>query len=30
MLEPLCLAAMEARTAKPVIRQKGLFPADDE
>src|SRR5258708_6893537 len=27
MLEPLCLAALEAREARPVVRQKGLFPA---
>ena len=30
MLEPLCLAALEARDAKPQVRQKGLFPTDDE
>ena len=30
MLEPLCLAAMEARSGKPAVRQKGLFPAPEE
>ena len=30
MLEPLCLAALEARDARPQVRQKGLFPADDD
>ncbi len=29
MLEPLCLAALEAKTAAPSPKQKGLFPADD-
>ena len=30
MLEPLCLAALEARDARPQARQKGLFPSDDD
>ena len=30
MLEPLCLAALEAREARPIVRQKGLFPGDGE
>ncbi|WP_435011834.1 replication initiator protein A (plasmid) [Tundrisphaera lichenicola] len=30
MLEPLCLAAMEARSSKPTIKQKGLFPGPGE
>ena len=30
MLEPLCLAALEARTTRPTTRQKALFPAEDE
>lgn len=30
MLEPLCLAAMEARDARPSARQKGLFPESSE
>jgi hypothetical protein len=30
MLEPLCLAALEAREAKPQARQKGLFPTDND
>ncbi len=30
MLEPLCLAALEARIAHPQARQKPLFPADGE
>jgi hypothetical protein len=30
MLEPLCLAALEARDASPQARQKGLFPIDDD
>src|SRR4051794_21450745 len=29
MLEPLCLAALEARDARPQVKQKGLFPAAD-
>jgi hypothetical protein len=29
MLEPLCLAALEARDAKPQVKQKALFPNDD-
>ena len=30
MLEPLCLAALEAREARPQVKQKALFPGDDE
>ena len=30
MLEPLCLAALEARTARPTVKQKALFPAEGE
>jgi hypothetical protein len=30
MLEPLCLAALEARTSKPTAKQKALFPTGDE
>jgi hypothetical protein len=30
MLEPLCLAALEARTARPTVKQKALFPTNDE
>jgi hypothetical protein len=30
MLEPLCLAALEAREARPQVKQKALFPSDDE
>jgi tRNA nucleotidyltransferase/poly(A) polymerase len=30
MLEPLCLAALEARDASPQARQKGLFPIDED
>ena len=30
MLEPLCLAALEARDARPFARQKGLFPENPE
>ncbi len=30
MLEPLCLAALEARDARPQVKQKGLFPIDEE
>ena len=30
MLEPLCLAALEAREARPQVKQKALFPIDDE
>jgi hypothetical protein len=30
MLEPLCLAALEARDASPQVRQQGLFPIDDD
>jgi hypothetical protein len=30
MLEPLCLAALEARIAHPQPRQKGLFPTDGD
>jgi hypothetical protein len=30
MLEPLCLAALEAREAKPQVKQKELFPGVDE
>jgi hypothetical protein len=29
MLEPLCLAALEAREAKPQVKQKELFPGVD-
>jgi hypothetical protein len=29
MLEPLCLAALEAREAKPQVKQKELFPGAD-
>ena len=30
MLEPLCLAALEAREARPQVKQKGLFPTDGD
>ena len=31
MLEPLCLAALEARTAADAqVKQKGLFPAEGD
>jgi hypothetical protein len=30
MLEPLCLAALEARDIKPKVRQKALFPTSEE
>jgi hypothetical protein len=30
MLEPLCLAALEARTSKPSAKQKALFPTEDD
>ncbi len=29
MLEPLCLAALEAREARPQVKQKELFPGGE-